>query len=116
MKRSTTERIADIRKAISRAQKSFALTDSDDMDVMAAAYDSMERQVEIIGEAAKHLPRELTDKYPQVDWRSIRGTREFMAHEYWGIDYGLLLDIVENKLGEVDTILAIIQQNSESIN
>jgi len=112
MTRELAERIADIRHAITRAKTSLRLVDSDDLDVAAAAYDSMSRQIEIIGEAAKHLPPQFTDLYPEIDWRAIRGTRLFMAHEYWGIDDELLLDIVENKLDPVDTGLA---RMSESI-
>jgi uncharacterized protein with HEPN domain len=45
------------------------------------AYDAILRNLEIIGEAAKNVPPQVRLKYPEVDWRSIAGLRDVMAHE-----------------------------------
>jgi uncharacterized protein with HEPN domain len=49
-------------------------------------FDAVVRNLEIIGEAAKHIPVEVQARYPDVGWRSIAGLRDIVAHEYFGID------------------------------
>jgi uncharacterized protein with HEPN domain len=61
-------------------------------------FDAVVRNLEIIGEAAKHIPREMRTRYPQVEWRKIAGLRDVIAHEYFGIDLDILWDIVENQV------------------
>ena len=58
----------------------------------------VERLLEIIGEAANRLPEELRTQYPEVPWRQIIGTRNWLAHGYDGIDYRILWDAVTNHL------------------
>ncbi len=40
------------------------------------------RSLEIIGEAVKKLPKEITDNYPEIPWKSIAGMRDILIHEY----------------------------------
>ncbi len=72
-------------------------------------YDAVVRNLEVIGEAAKHVPAEVQVRYPEVTWRSIAGLRDIVAHEYFGIDEDILWDIVVNQvpqlLGQVKRIL-----------
>lgn len=42
------------------------------------------RSLEIIGEAAKHLPEEVRQHYPSIEWRSITGMRDRLIHAYFG--------------------------------
>ncbi len=41
-----------------------------------------ERNVEIIGEAARRVSEETRAKHPEIPWRSIIGQRNILAHEY----------------------------------
>ena len=62
------------------------------------AYDAVLRNLEIIGEAAKHIPPEIRDRYPEVDWRGVAGLRDLLAHAYFGLDDNTLWDIIQTKL------------------
>ncbi|MFZ5858378.1 MAG: DUF86 domain-containing protein [Chloroflexota bacterium] len=61
-------------------------------------YDAVLRNLEIIGEAVKHISDEHRQKYPQVKWRKIAGFRDIVAHSYFGIDDETVWDIVKNEI------------------
>ena len=60
--------------------------------------DAIVRNFEIIGEAAGNIPAEIRDKHPFVEWRKISDFRNVLAHEYFGINYKIMWDIIKNKL------------------
>ncbi len=60
--------------------------------------DAVLRNLEIIGEAVTHLPEEVLQTMPQIDWRNIRGLRNVIAHGYFGIDEKIVWDIITNKI------------------
>jgi uncharacterized protein with HEPN domain len=61
------------------------------------------RSLEIIGEACKKLPEEFRAKYPHIDWKEIAGTRDKLIHNYFGVDYDIVWDIIQNELPELKT-------------
>lgn len=60
--------------------------------------DAVIRNFEIIGEAANRLPEDFKNKYPEIDWYRIRGFRNRIVHDYFGIDYGIVWEIRESFL------------------
>ncbi|MCS7036722.1 MAG: DUF86 domain-containing protein [Saprospiraceae bacterium] len=52
--------------------------------------DAVIRKIEVAGEAARRLSRELRGNYPQIPWRAIAGMRDKLIHNYFGVD----LDVV----------------------
>jgi uncharacterized protein with HEPN domain len=44
------------------------------------------RAIEIIGEAAKKIPKDIQDSYSEIPWREIAGTRDKLIHEYFGVN------------------------------
>jgi uncharacterized protein with HEPN domain len=67
------------------------------------------RSLEIIGEATKKLPQEFKAQYPNVEWKKMAGTRDVLIHEYFGVDWEIVWDIITTKLpsigDEIKTIL-----------
>lgn len=57
--------------------------------------DAVVRNFEIIGEAANRLPEEFKDRFPEIDWHRVRGFRNRIVHDYFGIDYSIVWVIKE---------------------
>jgi uncharacterized protein with HEPN domain len=59
------------------------------------------RSLEIIGEATKKLPQHFRSQYPQIEWTEIAGLRDVLIHNYFGIDYDLVWNVVSNDIPEL---------------
>lgn len=72
-------------------------------------YDGVIRNLEIIGEAAKHIPANLKQKYP-LEWLKITGLRDILAHAYFGVEEKIIWDIVKNKIPELKRVIRAMKQ------
>jgi len=70
--------------------------------------DAVIRNFEIIGEASNRIPEEIRDKYQLVNWHRIKGFRNRVIHDYMGIDYEIVWEIIENDLSELQKQILII--------
>ena len=58
-------------------------------------YDATLRNLELIGEAATHIPQEIRGQNSQIPWRIIIATRNKLIHGYLGIDNDTLWSIIQ---------------------
>ena len=56
------------------------------------------RSLEIVGEAAKKVPEDFRAKHRTVQWRAMSGMRDRLIHDYFGVDYELVWDVVQNRI------------------
>jgi len=56
------------------------------------------RSLEIIGEAVKNIPERIRKRYPGIKWKKIAGMRDKLIHEYFGVDYKIVWDVVLNEI------------------
>lgn len=60
--------------------------------------DAVIRNFEIIGEAANRLPEQFKNYNSSIDWNRIRGFRNRIVHNYFGIDHSIVWQIKEKYL------------------
>lgn len=56
------------------------------------------RKFEIIGEATKQIPEELTQKYPKIPWKEMAGMRDRLIHFYFGVDHNLVWETSQKRI------------------
>ena len=59
------------------------------------------RQLEIIGEAVRHVSKETRKTYPEVPWQDIAGMRDKLIHDYFGVDIEKVWDTVQDDLPDL---------------
>lgn len=60
--------------------------------------DAVIRNLEIIGEAAGFIPLEIQEQHPELAWLEMRGMRNIMAHEYFGVSLPIIWRAIEQDL------------------
>jgi uncharacterized protein with HEPN domain len=56
------------------------------------------RALEIIGEAARQIPKDLRKRYPEIAWEGATGMRDKMIHDYFGVDFLVVWDTVKDDI------------------
>jgi uncharacterized protein with HEPN domain len=97
--------IQDIMEAINDIEKfvdglDFDAFCSDNKTKSAAVW-----KIETIGFAAKNIPAEIKNKYKQLPWKQMAGTRDKIAHFYFGIDYKIVWKIIKEELPQIKPII-----------
>ncbi len=73
--------------------------------------DAVIRNFEIIGEASNRLPDDFKEKNVTVDWHKIRGFRNRIVHDYFGIDFSIVWEIIQNFLIDLIEKIKSIQSS-----
>jgi len=101
----------DVKEAIEKIEtftKGFTFEEfaEDDKTV-----DAVIRNLEILGEAARHIPKKVKEEHPDVDWKAMGGIRNILAHEYFGVRMGIIWKTIKERLPElkqkIEEILAL---------
>jgi len=79
-------------------------------------YDATVRNLELIGEAANNIPKQIQEQNTSVPWRQIIATRNRLIHGYLGIDNDTLWSIIQDDIPsliiELQKIVADLNKKS----
>ncbi|MCB0567743.1 MAG: DUF86 domain-containing protein [Phaeodactylibacter sp.] len=56
------------------------------------------RSLEIIGEATKNIEKPFREKFPRLNWKQMAGMRDRLIHNYMGVNYNIVWDVIETKI------------------
>jgi uncharacterized protein with HEPN domain len=89
----------------------FAMCQNDFMDTKEGQekLDSICMKLIAIGESLKNIDK-ITDKtllinYPQIEWKKIKGIRDFISHHYFDLDAEVIFGICKNNISDLLTVL-----------
>ena len=72
------------------------------------------RSLEIIGEATKKIPADFKVKWSSIQWKNMAGMRDRLIHNYMGINYSIVWDVLNNKIPELhDQIQEVLNLSEE---
>ncbi|MCZ4409752.1 DUF86 domain-containing protein [Cryomorphaceae bacterium 1068] len=72
--------------------------------------DAVIRNFEIIGEAASRISEELKNSNDGIPWKQLKGYRNRLIHEYFGVDYRIVWEVIDENLPHVIHELKILER------
>jgi uncharacterized protein with HEPN domain len=95
----------DIREAIEGIERTAIGMTFAEYERSWQARRAVERGIEIISEASRHVPEELKLQYPHIYWREIAGIGNLLRHEYGRIDDRIMWRVVQKYLPELKVVV-----------
>ncbi len=92
------------------AEKVLAYTEGMDQTTFSASgisYDAVLRNLELIGEAATHIPETVRYNQADIPWRRVIATRNRLIHAYLGIDNDIIWSIIRD---DIPPLLVALKQ------
>ena len=76
--------------------------------------DAVVRNLEMVGEAAKHVPQALRKQHPSVAWKQISGLRDILIHQYFAVSLPIVWDIVQNEVPNlVNSLRSMLEESAD---
>ena len=97
-KASPLQRLHDILDAIDKIDRYTASKGNPEKTNASMLYDAVVRNIEVISEATRHIPADLTSRYPDIPWRAIADIGNILRHGYDHIREDIIWQTVEDDL------------------
>ena len=98
-------RLQDMITAVDRIQRIASALNFDQFNANIEQQWSIERGIEIISEASRRIPDEMTSRHAQIPWRDIRGIGNRIRHDYEKIDPFIVWTIATKHLTELRPVI-----------
>jgi uncharacterized protein with HEPN domain len=105
--------INHILDAISDIEESIKNISREKFEKTKDIKDANIRRIEIIGEAVKNLSNNIKEKYNEIEWNKIIGTRDKMIHHYFGVDLDIIWNIIKISIPDLKIKILKIKKDIE---
>ncbi len=109
-RRGDKDYIDDIQDSIKQIEKYIQGYTFEQFVADRKTQDAVVRNLEIMGEAAKHISIGLRKRHSEIPWKSLAGVRDRIVHDYFGINYEMIWQIVTKELPGLDANLKNVQK------
>ena len=108
-KRDPLVLLEDIMLAIEKIGRYTSQMDHDAFLRNDLVIDGVARNLEIIGEAVRQLPKDFKSAHPQISWTQIAGLRNRIVHDYFGLDLEIIWEIIRHDLPQLEKQIRALQ-------
>jgi uncharacterized protein with HEPN domain len=91
-------RIQDILDAITKIRRYVSGIDFDTFENDEEIMDAVIHNLTVIGEAAHHIPADITGRHAGIPWRQMIDMRNFSVHAYWNLRPSVIWNTIQNDL------------------
>ena len=98
MSRDWHLRIEDILECLARIAEYTQGLNEETFAANSLVFDAVIRNLEVIGEAARHIPDSVQSQYSDIPWAEMKGMRNLLIHEYFGVSLPIVWATVQNNL------------------
>ncbi len=99
--RDIRDYIQDILTSITDVEEFIEGMTFDDFSKDKKTVNAAIRSLEVLGEATRHIPRNIRGKYKEVPWAKMAGLRNVLIHEYMGVDLKTVWNIMTKRIQEL---------------
>ena len=97
--------IEDILQAINKIERFTGELKFKDFEQNELVIDGVLRNLEVIGEASRHIPETIRLKYTDIPWQRMVGFRNFLIHAYFNVDLTIVWQVVQVNLPETKAFI-----------
>ena len=116
MKRDYRLFIKDILECINKIENFVGEMSFDEFMRDEKTKSAVVRELEVMGEATKNIPKSIREKYKNLPWSQIAKTRDKIIHFYFGVDYEVIWEVVKKRLPEIKAVIERIFKELEKKN
>lgn len=98
MEKDDTVYLQHVLDAINTVQEYLQGVNEEKFKATRLLQDGAIRQIEIIGEAVRHISKDIRKAYPEIPWQDIAGMRDKPIHDYFGVDIEKVWDTAQQDL------------------
>ncbi len=103
--------LQDILESIERIEEYTEGYDFETFTKDRKTIDAVLRNLEIIGEAAKHIPENIRMQHPEIPWKRVIGLRNVVIHHYFGVDLSIVWVIIKKQLPELkNAVISLMEE------
>jgi uncharacterized protein with HEPN domain len=99
--REIDDYLDDIRNSIAEVGEFTCGMDYEAFAADKKTVNAVIRSLEVLGEAAKHIPAPYRKKHPEIPWTKMAGMRDVLIHDYMGVDLRTVWNVVRERLPEL---------------